>query len=144
MDETKVWVKIIPRLDLSATNEEEETTGKRKRQQRMPARFFNYEEVRAIVGEANLQRDVRDNITGERFDVYKKDKFKDGFLYKAISLKSLETSGIVPTLDEIKKFQERQSDDGYDDCNAISNFFLSNSPISRFSNFSIYFLTKRK
>ena len=45
--QSKVIVKLIPRLDL--TNSDDSNTAKRKRNQRMPARFFNYEEVRYVL-----------------------------------------------------------------------------------------------
>jgi len=43
---------------------------------------------------------------GERFDTIGVMMFKDGFLYKTVSIKSLYSQNIKPTFDELEKFRK--------------------------------------
>lgn len=50
--------------------------------------------------------------------------FKDGFLYKNVSLKSLSTQNVQPTFDELEKFrQPGESGDG--DMSGLSTLFAN-------------------
>jgi len=93
-----VVVKIIPRIDYQSTGKLGE---KQKRKSRPPARLFNYEEARAAFGQQVERRH------GENVDVFQGNRFKDGYLLKPMNGRSLETQGVVPTIDELQKFQER-------------------------------------
>ena len=55
----------------------------------------------------------RDGTTGELFDQFGGMMFKDGYLYKYVSLKTIDAKGIEPSLDELQKFQ-KPGEDGMD------------------------------
>lgn len=55
----------------------------------------------------------RDNSTGELLDIFNGMQFKDGYLYKTVALKSVDTN-IVPTFDELQKFQKPGEDGNVD------------------------------
>jgi transcription elongation factor SPT5 len=52
----------------------------------------------------------RNRDSGEYFDVVGSLMFKDGFLYKTFSMKSIRTQNIQPSFDELEKFK-RPGDD---------------------------------
>lgn len=56
----------------------------------------------------------RDGSTGELFDQFGGMMFKDGYLYKYVSLKTIDAKGIEPSLDELQRFQ-KPGEDGVDD-----------------------------
>jgi len=108
----RVVVKLIPRLDFSvlkSTDEPSDGKRKRGRAQRPPQRFFNVTEVRHLGGEECVESHGRDGTY-----IYDKQKFKDGYLYKSMNIKSLDVENVVPTLDDIQKFQEK-GEDGEED-----------------------------
>jgi transcription elongation factor SPT5 len=76
--------------------------------------FFFPAIFRAAGGEEFLQIGVNDSQLGETFDFFKKDRFKDGLLYKAMNIKGLDIVNASPTLDEMKRFQERQVDEPFE------------------------------
>ena len=59
----------------------------------------------------DLQKNYRNSTLGEVFDLYKKDLYKDGFLFKPIKSVHLDTN-VTPTIDELKNFQIHISEDG--------------------------------
>ncbi|KAI3897109.1 hypothetical protein MKW98_015805 [Papaver atlanticum] len=81
----RLMVKLIPRLDLQAVADK-------------------------LQGEArNLNIPVdsrRERSTGIYFDVIDGKTFKDGFLYKTVSKKSVEYQNIQPSFDELERFCE--------------------------------------
>lgn len=97
-------VKIIPRIDFALLAAKiEGRAEKGKAPVRPPARMFSASEARTH-GLA-LDRTMRDPYTGEPFEVFQGQRFRDGFMYKDVSLKSLKVDGVVPTLEELEKFQ---------------------------------------
>ena len=54
----------------------------------------------------------RDPMTGDYYENINGMMFKDGFLYKTVSMKSISTQNIQPTFDELEKF--RQPDENGD------------------------------
>lgn len=48
----------------------------------------------------------RRDAYGERFDAIGGMMFKDGFLYKTVSIKSISAQNIKPTFDELEKFRK--------------------------------------
>ena len=60
---------------------------------------------RAIVGN---QVTPKREKNGELCYIYNKDKFKNGFVYKTVNLKTLDTVNIIPTIEEMQRFQERE------------------------------------
>lgn len=96
-------IKLIPRLDLSGRVEPEDPS-KRKRKIRPAQRFINDEDIKQIIGSDVLDK-RRDMFTGEMFAMHLNQRFRDGYVYKSLNVKSLEVHDVVPTLDELQKFQ---------------------------------------
>ena len=86
----------------------------------MPARFFNPDEVNQVLGSrSDMDRRV-DPYTGEHFYVLSNtifwsfsyiflvgNRFLNGYLLKPMDVRSLEGGEVQPTLEELKKFQEK-------------------------------------
>ena len=64
----------------------------------------------------------RNRDSGEYFDVVDSFMFKDGFLYKTFSMKSIRTQNIQPSFDELEKFK-RPGDDLNEDVASLSTLF---------------------
>lgn len=107
-----VTIQIIPRIDLQAWSkrlmkqdeDEDLESKKRKRKPRPPAKLFNPEEVRALPGGENAVHEGRMARTGEEYYMFENNRFRDGFVYKTVNVKSLQIDGIQPSLDELEKF----------------------------------------
>ncbi|GAB4844697.1 hypothetical protein Ancab_038099 [Ancistrocladus abbreviatus] len=65
----------------------------------------------------------RDPMTGEYFENTGGMMFKDGFVYKTMSMKSISTQNIQPTFDELEKF--RQPNEGDGDIASLSTLFVN-------------------
>ena len=65
----------------------------------MPQYFLLYRELHIRV------ENRRDPISGDYFENIGGMLFKDGFLYKNVSMKSISAQNIKPTFDELEKFQ---------------------------------------
>ncbi|GFZ09898.1 global transcription factor group A2 [Actinidia rufa] len=66
----------------------------------------------------------RDPMTGDYYENINGMMFKDGFLYKTVSMKSISTQNIQPTFDELEKF--RQPDENGDgDIAGLSTLFAN-------------------
>lgn len=101
----RVTVKLIPRIDLQAlANKLEGREVVKKKAFVPPPRFMNVEEARELHIRVEHRRDP--NYGGERFDTIGGMMFKDGFLYKSVSIKSLYSQNIKPTFDELEKFRK--------------------------------------
>ncbi|KAI8526637.1 hypothetical protein RHMOL_Rhmol12G0011200 [Rhododendron molle] len=100
----RVTVKLIPRIDLHAlANKLEEREVPNKKGFVPPARFMNVDEAR----EMRIRVERRfDPMTGDYFENIGGMMFKDGFLYKNVSMKSISTQNIQPTFDEFEKFRQ--------------------------------------
>ena len=66
----------------------------------------------------------RDRDSGEYFVVVGDLKFEDGFLRKTVSIKSISTHNVQPTLDELEKFR-RVGDDLSEDVANLSTLFTN-------------------
>ncbi|CAI7854316.1 unnamed protein product [Closterium sp. NIES-54] len=53
---------------------------------------------------------TRHRTTGEHIQSIEGMQFVDGYLLKVVSIKSLDTRGVVPTLDELQRFQRAAGD----------------------------------
>ncbi|KAK3131898.1 hypothetical protein QOZ80_6AG0513120 [Eleusine coracana subsp. coracana] len=118
----RVQVKLIPRIDLQAlvTKQEGREVAKKKAFV-PPPRFFNMDEAREM--RIRVER-RRDNYTGEYFDYVDNLQFKDGFLYKTVSVKSIHTNSIQPSFDELEKFR-KPGDDMNGDLASLSTLFAN-------------------
>ncbi|ERM97746.1 hypothetical protein AMTR_s03307p00006510 [Amborella trichopoda] len=52
----------------------------------------------------------QDSITGEYFETIDGMMFKDGYLYKIVSMKSISSQNIQPSFDELEKFRKPGKD----------------------------------
>ena len=97
----RVTVKLIPRIDLQALAVGNKSGSKGRGVVVPPPRFMNIDEAREL--NITVKRG-RDPMTGDYFDKIDAMMFKDGFLYKKVSMKSISSQNIKPTLDEVEKF----------------------------------------
>ncbi|XP_047321703.1 putative transcription elongation factor SPT5 homolog 1 [Impatiens glandulifera] len=106
----RVTVKLIPRIDLQAlANKLEGREVPKKKAIVPPPRFMNVEEAREMHLRVERRRDPG---TGDYFENIEGMMFKDGFLYKNVSMKSISTMNIQPTFDELEKFRQPENGDG--------------------------------
>ncbi|KAI4307181.1 hypothetical protein L6164_030396 [Bauhinia variegata] len=118
----RVTVKLIPRIDLQAlANKLEGREVVKKKAFVPPPRFMNVDEARELHIRVEHKRDP---MTGERFETIGGMMFKDGFLYKTVSIKSLSAQNIKPTFEELDKFRNPVEDkDG--DLASLSTLFAN-------------------
>ncbi|GFZ09891.1 global transcription factor group A2 [Actinidia rufa] len=118
----RVTVKLIPRIDLQAiANKLEGKDAPKKKAFVPPPRFMNVDEAREM--HIRVER-RRDPMTGDYYENINGMMFKDGFLYKTVSMKSISTQNIQPTFDELEKF--RQPDENGDgDIAGLSTLFAN-------------------
>ncbi|XP_057469186.1 putative transcription elongation factor SPT5 homolog 1 isoform X1 [Actinidia eriantha] len=118
----RVTVKLIPRIDLQAiANKLEGKDAPTKKAFVPPPRFMNVDEAREM--HIRVER-RRDPMTGDYYENINGMMFKDGFLYKTVSMKSISTQNIQPTFDELEKF--RQPDENGDgDIAGLSTLFAN-------------------
>ncbi|GMY29430.1 putative transcription elongation factor SPT5 homolog 1 isoform X2 [Fagus crenata] len=118
----RVTVKLIPRIDLQAlANKLEGREVVKKKAFVPPPRFMNIDEAREL--HIRVER-RRDPMTGDYFENIGGMMFKDGFLYKTVSMKSISSQNIKPTFDELEKFR-KPGDNGEGDMASLSTLFAS-------------------
>ncbi|KAF2308837.1 hypothetical protein GH714_021617 [Hevea brasiliensis] len=111
----RVTVKLIPRIDLQAlANKLEGREVVKKKAFVPPPRFMNVDEARRR----------RDPMTGDYFENIGGMLFKDGFLYKTVSMKSISAMNIKPTFDELEKFRT-PGENGDGDMASLSTLFAN-------------------
>ncbi|KAK7410664.1 hypothetical protein VNO78_01632 [Psophocarpus tetragonolobus] len=117
----RVTVKLIPRIDLQAlANKLEGREVVKKKAFVPPPRFMNVDEAR----ELHIRVEHRRDAYGERFDAIGGMMFKDGFLYKTVSIKSISALNIKPTFDELEKFR-KPGESGDGDVASLSTLFAN-------------------
>ncbi|XP_027903005.1 putative transcription elongation factor SPT5 homolog 1 [Vigna unguiculata] len=117
----RVTVKLIPRIDLQAlANKLEGKEVVKKKAFVPPPRFMNVDEAR----ELHIRVEHRRDTYGERFDAIGGMMFKDGFLYKTVSIKSISAQNIKPTFDELEKFR-KPGESGDGDVASLSTLFAN-------------------
>ncbi|CAI0625448.1 unnamed protein product [Linum tenue] len=118
----RVTVKLIPRIDLQALASKLEGRAVTEKKGIKPApRFMNYDEAR----ELNIRVERRrDPMTGDYFESIEGMLFKDGFLYKTVSMKSITAANIKPSFDELEKFR-KPGEHGDDDMASLSTLFAN-------------------
>ncbi|XP_066369166.1 putative transcription elongation factor SPT5 homolog 1 [Miscanthus floridulus] len=118
----RVDVKLIPRIDLQAlASKLEGREAVKKKAFVPPPRFFNIDEAREM--HIRVER-RRDKESGEYFEWVDNLKFKDGFLYKSVSTKSIHTNNTQPTFDELEKFR-KPGEDMNGDMASLSTLFAN-------------------
>jgi transcription elongation factor SPT5 len=116
-------IKLVPRLDLNNINDDSEKlpTGKGPIV-RPPQRMFNEEEIKALNGQVTQHRDGRTRL---KFTLFNGKKFSEGYLFKRVNFKSLDIKNVIPTLEELQKFNNAKGDqDG--SRSALDSLSLSN------------------
>uniref|UniRef100_A0A0E0K5R9 Transcription elongation factor SPT5 n=1 Tax=Oryza punctata TaxID=4537 RepID=A0A0E0K5R9_ORYPU len=119
----KVTVKLIPRIDLQALANKFDglKVVKEKKSFVPPPKLFSANEAR----EMNIRVDRRRNrYSGEYYEMVDGLKFKDGFLHKTFSIKSISTHNIQPSFDELEKFREPDNDIN-EDAASLSTLFTN-------------------
>nr|KAJ0217171.1 hypothetical protein LSAT_V11C300154100 [Lactuca sativa] len=118
----RVTVKLIPRIDLQAlANKLEGREVPKKKTFTPPPRFMNVDEAREM--HIRVER-RRDPMTGDYFENINGMMFKDGFLYKTVSMKSISTQNIQPSFDELEKFRQ-PNENGDGDIASLSSLFAN-------------------
>ncbi|EOY16603.1 Global transcription factor group A2 isoform 2 [Theobroma cacao] len=118
----RVTVKLIPRIDLQAlANKLEGREVAKKKAFVPPPRFMNVDEAREL--HIRVER-RRDPMTGDYFENIGGMLFKDGFLYKTVSMKSISAQNIKPTFDELEKFRT-PSENGESEMVGLSTLFAN-------------------
>lgn len=118
----RVTVKLIPRIDLQAlANKLEGREVPKKKTFTPPPRFMNVDEAREM--HIRVER-RRDPMTGDYFENINGMMFKDGFLYKTVSMKSISTQNIQPSFDELEKFRQ-PNENGDGDIASLSTLFAN-------------------
>ncbi|GKV35683.1 hypothetical protein SLEP1_g43921 [Rubroshorea leprosula] len=107
----RVTVKLIPRIDLQALAKKLEGQEVPKKKALVPPRLMNINEAREL--HIRVER-AKDPLTGDYFEKIDGMFFKDGFLFKTLSMKSIIAENINPTFDELEKFRKPgyNGDDG--------------------------------
>lgn len=101
IEDNKVWLRLIPRLDLNKDqNKSLAERNKKQFQIRPPQRIFNSSQVPKALQDAKQMR-MGDLM---EFIVYKKQVFRNGFLYKSFPIKQLDTENVRPTIEEVQNF----------------------------------------
>ncbi|RYR06398.1 hypothetical protein Ahy_B06g086131 isoform A [Arachis hypogaea] len=117
----RVTVKLIPRIDLQAlANKLEGREVVKKKAFVPPPRFLNVDEAR----ELHIRVEHRRDAYGERFDAIGGMMFKDGFLYKTVSIKSINALNVKPTLNELENFR-KPGESGDSDVASLSTLFAN-------------------
>ncbi|XP_011047385.1 PREDICTED: putative transcription elongation factor SPT5 homolog 1 [Populus euphratica] len=118
----RVTVKLIPRIDLQAlANKLEGREAPKKKAFVPPPRFMNVDEAREL--HIRVER-RRDPMTGDYFENIGGMLFKDGFLYKTVSMKSISAQNIKPSFDELEKFRS-PGENGDGDVASLSTLFAN-------------------
>ncbi|CAH8272659.1 unnamed protein product [Arabidopsis lyrata] len=118
----RVTVKLIPRIDLQALASKLDGREVSKKKAFVPPpRFMNIDEAREL--HIRVER-RRDHMTGDYFENIGGMLFKDGFLYKTVSLKSITVQNVTPTFDELEKFN-KPSENGEGDFGGLSTLFAN-------------------
>ncbi|XP_057873734.1 putative transcription elongation factor SPT5 homolog 1 [Cryptomeria japonica] len=118
----RVTVKLVPRIDLQAmANKLEGKDVGKKKAFVPPPRFINMREVKDM--RIPVER-KRDSVTGEVFETIEGMMFKDGYVYKTVSMKSISSQNIQPSFDELQKFQ-KPGDDASGDVAGLSTLLAN-------------------
>ncbi|ESQ52016.1 hypothetical protein EUTSA_v10017893mg, partial [Eutrema salsugineum] len=118
----RVTVKLIPRIDLQVLANKLEGREIVKKQAFVPPpRFMNVEEARELHIRVEHRRD---RMTGDYFENIGGMLFKEGFLYKKVSTKSIAAQNVTPTFDELERFK-KPSENGEIDFVDLSTLFAN-------------------
>ncbi|KAH7297506.1 hypothetical protein KP509_26G072300 [Ceratopteris richardii] len=114
----RVTIKLVPRIDLQALAaklegraDDRKISGEKKKAFVPPPRFVSMAEVKEMKIPVDRKRDP---ITGEFYETFESHLFKDGYLIKTVSTKTVTAQNIIPSFDELQKFQKPGDEKGSD------------------------------
>ncbi|KAG7016327.1 Protein RNA-directed DNA methylation 3 [Cucurbita argyrosperma subsp. argyrosperma] len=107
----RATVKLVPRIDLQAMAEKFGGGSAAKKISNPAPRLINSSELDEF---RPLMQFRRDRETGKLFEFLDGMMLKDGYLYKKISLDSLNCWGVMPSEDELLKFKPPESNESHD------------------------------
>ncbi|KAL6980301.1 hypothetical protein U1Q18_021943 [Sarracenia purpurea var. burkii] len=107
----KATVKLIPRIDLQAMAEKFGGGIASKKTATPTPRLISSTELEEF---RPLIQYRRDRDTGQAFEVLDGHQLKDGYLYKKVSIDSLSFWGVMPSEDELLKFEPSKKEES--DC----------------------------
>lgn len=101
----EVGLKFVPRIDLTPNAEAANANGGKRKKGTMtgsmagrpPAKFFSSEEVAKSYGARAIVK------RGDQF-VFQGDTYVSGFIEKDLKVTSIDTEGVMPTMDELEVF----------------------------------------
>ena len=103
VEDSRVWLRLLPRLDFARDQQQQPKSGKPNRflSIRPPQRVFNETLVpKALVDQrAMAMPDIKKD-----FFVYKKQWFRQGFLFKSFPFKQVQLDNVRPTIEEVQNF----------------------------------------
>lgn len=76
-----------------------------------------------VIREMNIRVERR-RYSGVYYELIDNMMFRDGFLYKTVSLRSINSSNIQPSFEELEKFR-KPGDDGDSDLASLSTLFAN-------------------
>jgi transcription elongation factor SPT5 len=140
----KATVKLVPRIDYAQLQKEkynrendEKSTLKRKHASARPLpKPFDKDQVTELGNTVSKKNGVGNDPYRE-FDFFKNQKFKYGFLYRTVPVRSLVLDGPPPALEEKEMFQARVvlGDDGEDEEEVDPMTIDAAQPEKRAANF---------
>lgn len=111
--ESRAMLKIVPRIDLQALAAKREALKNppppgqpRKRQRRgarPPQRLFNFNEILAAGGQVEHLAD--------RVILFGGKRYRDGYLFEWTKLDGMNTSAVVPMIEELQLFEDKSARD---------------------------------
>ncbi|XP_010032136.2 protein RNA-directed DNA methylation 3 isoform X1 [Eucalyptus grandis] len=107
----RATVKLIPRIDLQAMAEKFGGGASIKRTAVPAPKLISSSELEEF---RPMMQFRRDRDTGKHFEVLDGLMFKDGYLYKRMSLEALSFWSVMPTEEELLKFQPSENNESGD------------------------------
>lgn len=114
---SKAFVQVVPRPDYSAAanaeREGKQKAGAGSTKVRPQQRLFDAEEARQAGGSFVYRRHHPMDLTAAMYDVWENDHYKDGFLFKEVTVATyLDATDVKPRLEELQLFRQRKSGAG--------------------------------
>ncbi|GAM17692.1 hypothetical protein SAMD00019534_008670 [Acytostelium subglobosum LB1] len=103
-------IKLMPRIDPSGPSHDDGEKALKKNV-RHPQRFFNDKDLSGKGYEITKKKDAHNEV----YYILDNEKYKNGFLFKQMRITSIVSDGVVPSLEELQRFQDRN--DYYDEEN---------------------------
>ncbi|KAF9594219.1 hypothetical protein IFM89_028876 [Coptis chinensis] len=115
----RATVKVVPRIDLQALAKKLAGGGTVKQTAVPTARVISSKDLEEFARYIQLKRDRQ---TGQICQTIDGLKFKDGYLYKKVSMESISYVDVVPSTDELLKFKPYKKD-ASDDAEWLSHLY---------------------